>query len=149
MSHRTSLARRVLAGAALLASFSSFAHAQARPIAVRWLGHAAFEVVSSGGTRILIDKLLGDRRPPGYGVQTKSHNAVAAAVQQSRADWGVAISTVAEPYGLSFLPLQAEQYDFVIPRARAGRAAVDAFRDVLHDPATRERLRAIGFDVSR
>jgi putative molybdopterin biosynthesis protein len=56
---------------------------------------------------------------------------------------------VAEPYGLSFLPLQAEQYDFVIPRARAGRAAVDAFRDVLHDPATRERLQAIGFDVAR
>jgi putative molybdopterin biosynthesis protein len=104
---------------------------------------------TGSGTRILIDKLLGDRRPPGYGVQTKSHNAVAAAVQQSRADWGVAISTVAGPYGLSFLPLQAEQYDFVIPRARAGRAAVDAFRDVLHDPATRERLQAIGFDVAR
>jgi putative molybdopterin biosynthesis protein len=104
---------------------------------------------TGSGTRILVDKLLGDRRPPGYGVQTKSHNAVAAAVQQSRADWGVAISTVADPYGLSFLPLQAEQYDFVIPRARAGRAAVAAFRDVLNDPATRERLRAIGFDVSR
>jgi L-ascorbate metabolism protein UlaG (beta-lactamase superfamily) len=29
-----------------------------RPIQVRWLGHAAFEVVSSGGTRILIDPWL-------------------------------------------------------------------------------------------
>jgi putative molybdopterin biosynthesis protein len=104
---------------------------------------------TGSGTRILIDRLLGDRRPPGYGVQTKSHNAVAAAVRQSRADWGVAISTVADPYGLSFLPLQAEQYDFVIPRARAGRDAVKAFRDVLNDAAMRERLRAIGFDVSR
>jgi L-ascorbate metabolism protein UlaG (beta-lactamase superfamily) len=29
-----------------------------RPIQVRWLGHAAFEVVSSGGTRILVDPWL-------------------------------------------------------------------------------------------
>ncbi len=38
------------------------AHAQQRaasqPIQVRWLGHAAFEVTSSGGTRILIDPWL-------------------------------------------------------------------------------------------
>ena len=31
-------------------------------------------------------------------VQTKSHNAVAAAVSQGRADWGVAIDTVAHAY---------------------------------------------------
>ena len=40
-------------------------------------------------------QLLGEHRPSGYGVQTKSHNAVAAAVRQGRADWGVAIETVA------------------------------------------------------
>jgi L-ascorbate metabolism protein UlaG (beta-lactamase superfamily) len=39
-------------------------HAQAaqsrasRPIAVRWLGHATFEVTSSGGTKILIDPVI-------------------------------------------------------------------------------------------
>jgi L-ascorbate metabolism protein UlaG (beta-lactamase superfamily) len=32
--------------------------AASQPIQVRWLGHAAFEVVSSGGTRILIDPWL-------------------------------------------------------------------------------------------
>jgi len=55
---------------------------------------------------------------------------------------------VAHSYLLSFLPLQAEQYDFVIPGARTGRAAVNAFRSVLNDAAMRERLRAIGFDVA-
>ena len=35
---------------------------------------------AGSGTRIIIDKLLGERRPVGYGTQTKSHNAVAAAV---------------------------------------------------------------------
>ena len=48
--------------------------------------------------------------------QAKTHNAVAAAIVQERADWGVAIVTVARQYGLGFLPLQAEQYDFVVPR---------------------------------
>lgn len=104
---------------------------------------------TGSGTRILIDRLLGDQRPAGYAVQTKSHNAVAAAVTQSRADWGVAIDTVAHAYDLRFIPLQAEQYDFVIPRARADRAAVKAFRNVLRDEAVRERLRALGFDVAR
>jgi molybdate-binding protein len=40
------------------------------------------------GTRILIDRLLGDSRPDGYWNQPRSHNAVAAAVAQHRADWG-------------------------------------------------------------
>ncbi len=58
---------------------------------------------TGSGTRVVIDALLGVRRPPGYAVQVKSHNAVAAAVQQRRADWGVAINTVAEQYGLGFI----------------------------------------------
>ena len=104
---------------------------------------------TGSGTRILIDRLLGDQRPAGYAVQTKSHNAVAAAVTQSRADWGVAIDTVAHAYDLRFIPLQAEQYDFVMPKARVDRAAVKTFRDVLGDAGVRERLRALGFDVPR
>ena len=67
------------------------------------------------GTRIIVDTLLGDRRPRGYGVRTKSHNAVPAAVRRGRADWGVAIDTEARQYGLSFIPLQEERYDFAIP----------------------------------
>ena len=34
------------------------APAATQPIAIRWLGHAAFEVVSSGGTKLLIDPFL-------------------------------------------------------------------------------------------
>ena len=39
------------------------------------------------GTRILIDRMLGQARPDGYWNQPRSHNAVAAAVAQERADW--------------------------------------------------------------
>jgi putative molybdopterin biosynthesis protein len=99
------------------------------------------------GTRVIVDKLLGDRKPPGHGVQTKSHNAVAAAVQQGRADWGVAIDTVARAYGLDFIPLQNEQYDFVIPTSRLERPAVRAFRELLADAGVRRQLKAMGFDA--
>ena len=57
------------------------------------------------GTRILIDRLLGDARPDGYWNQPKSHNAVAAAIAQQRADWGVTIAPVARDAGLGFNPL--------------------------------------------
>jgi putative molybdopterin biosynthesis protein len=97
------------------------------------------------GTRLLIDRLLGSARPAGYLAEAKSHNAVAAAVAQGRADWGVAIAPVARAYALGFLPLRQEQYDFVIPRARRGRSAVEAFVDLLHAPATRQALAQRGF----
>lgn len=101
---------------------------------------------TGSGTRIILDKLLGERRPPGYAIQTKSHNAVAAAVQQGRADWGVAIGTMAGPYGLAFIPLQPERYDFLVPTARFELPAVRAFRDMLEDASTRRQLAALGFE---
>jgi putative molybdopterin biosynthesis protein len=100
---------------------------------------------TGSGTRIIIDKLLGPHRPPGYGVQTRSHNAVAAAVEQGWADWGVAISTVATSYGLGFLPLQEERYDFVVPASRRTRPAVIAFCEAVNDTALRAELKSIGF----
>ena len=55
------------------------------------------------GTRVLIDGLLGKHQPQGFLYEAKSHQAVAAAVAQSRADWGVAIRSVAEDQGLGFI----------------------------------------------
>ncbi|NUQ66456.1 MAG: molybdopterin biosynthesis protein, partial [Pirellulales bacterium] len=97
------------------------------------------------GTRILIDRLLGGAQPAGYAVQSRNHNAVAAAVAQGRADWGVAIQWVARQAGLGFLPLEDEQYDFVVPRGRLERPAVVALRELLAEPAVRQRLAGMGF----
>jgi len=99
---------------------------------------------AGAGTRILIDRLLGGSRPAGYGNQPRSHNAVAAAVAQGRADWGVAIESVASLYGLGFQPLMPEQYDFLVVENRIARPAVQAFIAALADPATRERIAALG-----
>ena len=103
---------------------------------------------SGSGTRILIDQLLDGHQPPGYAVQAKSHNAVAAAIAQGRADWGLAIDTVARDYGLGFVPYRDEQYDFAIPSSRADRPAVRAFRELLQNDAMREKLTTAGFAAS-
>jgi putative molybdopterin biosynthesis protein len=97
------------------------------------------------GTRILIDRLLAGARPPGVLNQPKSHNAVAAAVAQGRADWGVAIATVAHDYGLGFIPLAEEHYDFAVPEARREREPVRRFAALLAEPATRAMLTELGF----
>jgi putative molybdopterin biosynthesis protein len=97
------------------------------------------------GTRILIDRLLGAARPSGYWNQPRSHNAVAAAVAQSRADWGVAIAPVARAYGLGFLPIAEEHYDFAVPLAKRDDAAVTAFIEALSHENVVKGLRDIGF----
>ncbi|HEY5628639.1 MAG TPA: substrate-binding domain-containing protein, partial [Candidatus Limnocylindrales bacterium] len=97
------------------------------------------------GTRIVIDRLLGAARPPGYGHQARTHNAVAAAVAQRRADWGVAISAVATTYGLGFLPLVDEHYALVVPSDRLERAPVRRLVEVLADPGVRDGLARLGF----
>jgi putative molybdopterin biosynthesis protein len=97
------------------------------------------------GTRVLIDGLLAGRKPPGSVVEPRSHHAVAAAVAQGRADWGVTIAPVAAAHGLGFLPIQAERYDFAIPESRWNRPAVARFREALADASTQAMLQGMGF----
>lgn len=100
---------------------------------------------AGSGTRILTDRLLGGKQPPGYWSQPKSHNAVAAAVAQGRADWGVAIESVARQYGLGFIPAQDEHYDFIVPKNRLEREPVRRFRAILEEPSVKQELEALGF----
>jgi putative molybdopterin biosynthesis protein len=100
------------------------------------------------GTRVLIDRLLAGAKPAGFLSEAKSHQAVAAAVAQGRADWGVAIAPAAREYGLGFIPVRDERFDFVVPKARWDRPAVAAFRDVLAEQQAREQLERIGFNTT-
>lgn len=97
------------------------------------------------GTRILIDRLLGGTRPEGYWNQPRSHNAVAAAVAQHRADWGMTIAPVAHAAGLGFIPFAEEHYDFALVTARKQRPAVQAFLDALDSDEARAALERAGF----
>jgi putative molybdopterin biosynthesis protein len=99
---------------------------------------------AGAGTRVLTDKLLGGARPAGYANQPKSHNAVAAAIAQRRADWGLAIESVANLYGLGFLPVSPEHYDFLVVDNRRDRPGVQVFLAALRDERVRARIRALG-----
>jgi putative molybdopterin biosynthesis protein len=97
------------------------------------------------GTRILIDRLLRTARPDGYWNQPRSHNAVAAAVAQNRADWGMTIAPVAHAARLGFIPFAEEHYDFALVTARKQRPAVEAFLAALASDETRTALQQAGF----
>jgi transposase len=68
-----------------------------------------------------------------------------AAVARSRADWGLAIETVARQYELGFIPVQPEHYDFAVPRSRRERPVVQRFLAVLAEDEVRAALAALGF----
>jgi len=102
---------------------------------------------NGSGTRVLIDRLLAGARPAGYSNQPRSHNAVAAAVAQGRADWGIAIEPVAQLYGLRFLALAPENYDFLVAERRRDRPAVKAFIAALRDATVQQKIRALGMHL--
>ena len=97
------------------------------------------------GTRVLLDRLLGGARPDGYANQPRTHHAVAAAIAQGRADWGMTLDAIAAAAGLGFLFVQDERYDLAVPDARRSRPAVAALLALLQDEAVRDRLRGLGF----
>jgi putative molybdopterin biosynthesis protein len=99
------------------------------------------------GTRVLIDRLLRGVKPSGYAVQPRNHNAVATAVAQGRADWGMTLDTISRISCLGFLPVQEEQYDFIVPRSRANRAGVAAFKALLRQTSTRDALTRLGMKL--
>lgn len=101
---------------------------------------------AGSGTRLLVDGLIGAARPPGFWNQPRSHNAVAAAVAQGRADWGVAIASVARAYGLGFLPLAQEHYDFAYREADRDKPALAAFLALLSTDAAEAALTELGFE---
>lgn len=103
---------------------------------------------AGSGTRVLIDKLLNGARPPGYSNQPKSHNAVAVSIAQKRSDWGVGIEPVAHLYGLDFIPVSPEHFDFLVAAAHRYRPAVKAFLEALEDPAIRKDIVALGMRFS-
>ncbi len=105
------------------------------------------------GTRILLDMNLRKiaeekgmsfdelkRKIKGYDVEAKSHTAVAVAVLTGKADVGLGIRTVAERYGLDFIPVRPEEYDFAIRKERLEKESVKLFLEVLKSEEFRREL---------
>ncbi len=99
------------------------------------------------GTRVLIDQLLDGHKPNGYLIQTSNHRAVFAAIQQERADWGVATQSSTED-DTEFLAIQDECYDFMISKSKLQKKAVHVFIELLKDESVQSSLAKLGLKTA-
>ncbi len=97
------------------------------------------------GTRAFIDYLLNNiakqrgvpfseiiKKINGYRYEVSTHNGVAAAIAQGRADVGVCIEYAAIIYNLSYIPLAWEYYDFIVSKdSYKSKDVVKAFLNAL------------------
>lgn len=101
------------------------------------------------GTRILCDSIMkelgiapGDI--DGYFHEEFTHTAVAALIAAGNADAGLGIYSAAKLYGLDFIPVCNEEYDFLIAEKYADDERVRAFLDVLKSDEFAKRIEALG-----
>jgi L-ascorbate metabolism protein UlaG (beta-lactamase superfamily) len=74
------------------------------PITVRWLGHAAFEVTSSGGTRILIDPFIsGNPSTPDSLKNLSRYKPAAILVSHSHSDHSLDAKAIATSSGATVI----------------------------------------------
>jgi len=113
------------------------------------------------GTRIYIDmvleaiaKKLGQsfneivKHVNGYWYEVPTHNSVAAAIAQGRADVGVCTEYTAVLYGLDYIPLTWEYYDFLINAMSLSKESVRRFIEGLKTSLAREVINSvIGYEV--
>ncbi len=105
------------------------------------------------GTRMLIDmeftKVAAEKgidlrslvkQIRGYRWEAKTHSAVGAAISQGRADAGVGVKSVAVSYGLDFIPMSDEEYDFIINPSSAEKPGVVAFKECLRSDAFKKAI---------
>lgn len=112
------------------------------------------------GTRVLLDmklrRLCQDRGKKmedltvtirGYRAEAKSHTAVAVAVLMGKADVGLGIKTVADQYGLDFIPVADEMYDFAVHKQRLNREPVQLFLQALRSDQLRKEMERRGWGL--
>ena len=101
------------------------------------------------GTRVLLDVMLKQNgitpeQIEGYANEKYTHTAVAAAVAAGNADAGLGVYSAAKMYGLDFIPVCDEEYDFLVAERYADHPYVLRFFELLRSPAFKERLENMG-----
>ena len=101
------------------------------------------------GTRILLDYLLdkANINPDniyGYTREENTHLAVAVQIAQGSADAGLGIYSAAKIYGLDFIPVCEEDYDFILHKKDLESVPVKKFFAILKSEEFRKRLSDAG-----
>lgn len=125
------------------------------PLAIRDLADIAARGLryvnrqGGAGTRLLLDYLLQSAGIPaadlsGYTREEFTHTAVAAQIASGSADAGLGILAAARMFGLDFLAVAEEQYDFLILASAWETPAVQHFLAILRSENLRSRLDQLG-----
>lgn len=107
------------------------------------------------GSRLLIDKLLREAAIAPASVQgfhriAAGHLAAAYSVVSGDADCCLATRSAACAFGLGFVPLRSERYDFVFRTGALETPVVQTFMDVLQRAALRRKLETLaGYDTTK
>ena len=107
------------------------------------------------GSRGLLDRLmetagLESQNVQGYDRVAFGHLAATYCVLSRDADVCLATRSAAQTFGLDFIPLRSERYDFVMRRKTTDLPAVKSFLDVLQRATLRRKLEVLaGYDTSQ
>jgi putative molybdopterin biosynthesis protein len=101
---------------------------------------------AGSGTRLWLDKELSKlniqaEQVRGYDKVVKTHSEAAALVANNKADAALGLQAAAHQYGLDFIPLFEERYDFVLPREN--EKVVMPLLDYLQTSNFRAKLNAL------
>jgi len=109
---------------------------------------------NGSGSRALLDRLLQragieKKRVRGYDWEAHGHLLAAFAVLSEDHDCCIATRSAARTFGLDFVPIQNERYDFVMRRETLDSPIVQGFLDVLQRASLRRRLEVLaGYDTT-
>lgn len=101
------------------------------------------------GTRILFDYLLKKENIPsdkiyGYNREEITHTNVAAIISEKSADAGMGIYSAAMQYGLDFINVCEEEYDFLVLEEALKLSVFKKFIELLKSESFKERLNMMG-----
>lgn len=109
----------------------------------RWVGRQL-----GSGARACQDELLGAARAPKNVVP--DHAAVAAAVRDGLADYGICLRVTAENAGLQFVTVRKESYDFVMRESDLTDQRVRALVRIVTSASYRQLISELpGYDAER
>jgi molybdate-binding protein/DNA-binding XRE family transcriptional regulator len=109
----------------------------------KWVGRQI-----GSGARACQDELLGAGRAPKNVVP--DHAAVAAAVRDGLADYGICLRVTAENAGLQFVSVRKESYDFVIRESELGDQRIRALVRIVTSASYRQLISELpGYDAER
>ncbi len=107
------------------------------------------------GSRLLLDSLLSEAKikPSSltdYDFTVSGHREVAQEIYAGRADAGVCTASIAESYGLSFLPLRRARYDLALRTDSLELTAIQQLLGTLNHRWVLSQLSTLGgYDISR